>query len=1198
MDQQYVHIRNFLDGLEEEKRENWLPDSAVSACFKCFVSFSFNKRRHHCRVCGNIFCAACCTNKPIDKCEAGAQLLRMCERCDKLLAAFIEELKQAERRRIYYASNLGVGEDAKSADVSELDCELKRIERKHLLKICKKLCEENGIPEEYETRLTEMTLKAVATVKSSIAINNNIDFMDYVKIKLMPDKDISASRYINGLVFTKNIADRKMKTHIENPKILLISGNLSESKEIAETDTFRDIFILDDYFVQKIMRAIVSIQPSVVVVENSVSIAILEKLRQQDVAVFCNTKPKVMQRLARMTGTTPCPTVDLLSKHLPLGKCQKCFIEGTRRTGKESLAQVDRSYTFFEGCVESAGCTLCVAGTDAELLRRVKTVLRKMLFFGRDLRLESGYLTGMNADWNKLQGNAYLMDAIGIDNYLVANEMVITKLCLHQGELSSNTGITEDIINKKGRKLCGDPAKTSLKCYTNNKDNHFGWFIAGILEVANGTCHLCERKRFTHQLNFYHSSAHVKITTEVSNEGAEWMKGEETYVEGVCKKCRKVVAERKKVEELFEYSLGRFMIQYFYNSTLTNEGGTCKHSITIDMVRKFYYKDLVLSIEYEHNDLYRYEAGEIFLSKMEKAVSVDIPGTSLEVNDKLTNECFQQILSQYEKVKLIIHDSGLLCKDEKVKNQIDNISEWVKKVQEGLLSHYEIGPQEETKETQTDLQTLIIHHDQILKQFYILIELLSKYCEPSKEAARETCEQYNNYLRSVKECLQNGRALLAKSLDAMIAAVHKTYGMNSGIHEDTNVVDHGLIIASAMRTNEYKLAMNEIMKVNKKESNYEKMESELLANNRYCIQLDMKPRENVPTNVIVYKNKEKLELLLNNEPENTMLNSFTAGEKELEDNLTQIVTYRVALEKLTETPALNPNEAPPEEAATVVKRMRQEQQHDSNKVRVSVYHATHFAALRSCLLIDEKEYLSALSNIVLWKNVSGGKAKAIFCKTRNDDIVLKFIKKKERDSFEKYGTQYFRHMCKTIAHQMPSILVRILGLYKVKLENSVTYEIMVMENLCWGSTPTVVYDLKGSKKRRYVKKEERFGGRVLLDTNFKEDHSGEPLILDDESGTYLHKSIHNDTLLLSKMNVMDYSLLAAIDEKNKTVKAGIIDVLREFNNAELLEYHAKRAINFGENPTIIEPNRYKQRFRIAMKRYFIESSTLGTEPAE
>ncbi|ORC86259.1 putative small GTP-binding protein Rab7 [Trypanosoma theileri] len=44
--------------------ECWMPDAQVMTCMahECNVSFSLFNRRHHCRVCGRIFCAACCSH--------------------------------------------------------------------------------------------------------------------------------------------------------------------------------------------------------------------------------------------------------------------------------------------------------------------------------------------------------------------------------------------------------------------------------------------------------------------------------------------------------------------------------------------------------------------------------------------------------------------------------------------------------------------------------------------------------------------------------------------------------------------------------------------------------------------------------------------------------------------------------------------------------------------------------------------------------------------------------------------------------------------------------------------------------------------------------------------------------------------------------------------------------------------------------
>ncbi|CAH2310836.1 zinc finger FYVE domain-containing 9 [Pelobates cultripes] len=62
----------------------WVPDSQAPNCMKCESRFTFTKRRHHCRACGKVFCAACCSLKCkllyMDKKEA-----RVCVTCHSVL---------------------------------------------------------------------------------------------------------------------------------------------------------------------------------------------------------------------------------------------------------------------------------------------------------------------------------------------------------------------------------------------------------------------------------------------------------------------------------------------------------------------------------------------------------------------------------------------------------------------------------------------------------------------------------------------------------------------------------------------------------------------------------------------------------------------------------------------------------------------------------------------------------------------------------------------------------------------------------------------------------------------------------------------------------------------------------------------------------------------------------------------------------
>ncbi|KAH8336655.1 hypothetical protein KR074_004118 [Drosophila pseudoananassae] len=53
---------SFIPTLNQEKKPSsvlWVPDHAVSRCSSCQTEFWLGRRRHHCRSCGEIFCADC-----------------------------------------------------------------------------------------------------------------------------------------------------------------------------------------------------------------------------------------------------------------------------------------------------------------------------------------------------------------------------------------------------------------------------------------------------------------------------------------------------------------------------------------------------------------------------------------------------------------------------------------------------------------------------------------------------------------------------------------------------------------------------------------------------------------------------------------------------------------------------------------------------------------------------------------------------------------------------------------------------------------------------------------------------------------------------------------------------------------------------------------------------------------------------------
>lgn len=67
----------------------WMDSKQVKNCALCQQSFSVTRRKHHCRLCGNVFCQTCSDNKM--ELASSAKPVRVCDTCHAfLLAKFVK----------------------------------------------------------------------------------------------------------------------------------------------------------------------------------------------------------------------------------------------------------------------------------------------------------------------------------------------------------------------------------------------------------------------------------------------------------------------------------------------------------------------------------------------------------------------------------------------------------------------------------------------------------------------------------------------------------------------------------------------------------------------------------------------------------------------------------------------------------------------------------------------------------------------------------------------------------------------------------------------------------------------------------------------------------------------------------------------------------------------------------------------------
>lgn len=267
-------------------------------------------------------------------------------------------------------------------------------------------------------------------------------------------------------------------------------------------------------------------------------------------------------------------------------------------------------------------------------------------------------------------------------------------------------------------------------------------------------------------------------------------------------------------------------------------------------------------------------------------------------------------------------------------------------------------------------------------------------------------------------------------------------------------------------------------------------------------------------------------------------------------------------------------------------------------IEIVVYFPAQFEALRMLYNIHLSQYIQSLA-ISKKINVDGGKQASTMIQSLNHLFVVKKISDREFQMFRQFAVEYFKFILKNQQDSREFLLVKIFGMYEVRVCNKEAAYYIVMENV-FIDVPVSekyikIYDLKGSETNR-LKNE----GKVQLDTNFKINRNGEPiLVTKDCYQKYMDRCIQNDVKFLKQHKVVDYSLLLVVNTQTQKIRVNIIDYLRFFTLDKEIEYIYKKTIKLGKVPTIVDPDKYKERFLKQIQSYiqrFNDNHPSGVPP--
>lgn len=248
--------------------------------------------------------------------------------------------------------------------------------------------------------VTSLSWEAASLLKpDTTSKGGQMDPGGYVKVKCLACGHPSESFVVKGVVCKKNVAHRRMSSKKEKPPILILGGALEYQRVSNLLSSFDTLLQQETDYLKMAVAKIKAHQPSVVLVEKSVSRYAQDLFLEKNISLVLNIKRPLLERISRCTGAHIVPSIDCLSSE-KLGRCDLFHVEkyveehGTAGEGGKKML---KNLMFFEGCPKPFGCTILLKGANGDELKKVKHVLQYGVFAAYHLALETSFLVDEGA---------------------------------------------------------------------------------------------------------------------------------------------------------------------------------------------------------------------------------------------------------------------------------------------------------------------------------------------------------------------------------------------------------------------------------------------------------------------------------------------------------------------------------------------------------------------------------------------------------------------------------------------------------------------------------------------------------------------------------------------------------------------------------------------------------------------------------
>ena len=431
--------------LEDQKdidKRFWVPDEHAQNCYNCGSKFfSLLNRRHHCRVCGNIFCKSCLETFCEITIFEEKKELKVCSYCQEkkgelnnILKNNLVEYRNEKGKKIFKTKTWDyVKNRKKEQNVIDKFCGFNNSEKslmkefhdninknyENLLEnMIYKVLNDNSdkskfpnLAKDWGKTIFSLTKTAIDNVSPSFQdLNDSIDINEYIKIKIIEYKDQSKCEVIDGYAMQKNVYSKKMRIDIDNPKILLLQGDLSVSRGgKKENDSLTMKKSGFDDYIEIIIKKIEGISLQVIIVEGNIDQKYQDyfSTEKMNISLIGGCNIKKLNKIARCVNSFVLPSPDLIGKQVILGSCSKFKVQIIKpnlkiNKGKKNIIGKEYSLMRFEGCEKFLFNTVVLTGPNKEELKELKRLMKIVIKTARYLYCQKFILKYFNMYYEPL----------------------------------------------------------------------------------------------------------------------------------------------------------------------------------------------------------------------------------------------------------------------------------------------------------------------------------------------------------------------------------------------------------------------------------------------------------------------------------------------------------------------------------------------------------------------------------------------------------------------------------------------------------------------------------------------------------------------------------------------------------------------------------------------------------------------------